>query len=80
MREAVERLVPVTRLGDDLVHGVCCHRDTVILRPLHPTLGAPHFPVKFINFPEFAVNIIKFGVSGVNTVVTRSRWRGSDLT
>ena len=78
MRHTVQQLVPVARLGYDLVHGVWA-RDAVILSPL-PTLGAPHFAVKFINFPEFAVNIIKFCVSGVNTVVTRSRSWGFDLT
>ena len=85
LRQTVERLVPVAGLGDDLIDGVW-RRDAVILRPLRPldsTLGTPHFSVKFINFPEFPVNIIKFRVSGVNTVVTRTRGtrgRGLDLT
>ena len=82
LRQTVERLVPVTRLGYNLVDGVR-RGDAVILhplRPLHPTLGTPHFSVKFINFPEFPVNIIKLRVSGVDTVVTRTRWRGPGLT
>ena len=78
MRHTVHQLVPVARLGNDLVHGVW-PRDAVILCHL-TTLGAPHFAVKVINFPELAVNIIKFCVSGANTVVTRRRGWGFDLT
>ena len=78
LRHTVEGVVAVARLGDDLVHGVSHHRHPLILRLLHPTLGAPDFPIKLVNFPDFPVNIIEFRVSGVNTVVSRSR--GLDLT